>query len=180
MKKYLVFVNLFFVICLEIVSWNLLFPRPAAAQCPICIVTVGGGMLIAQKLGIDDLLVGIWISALNTTIAFYLASKFQNDKMMFKKILANPWILSFVFLLFTLIYFITTGQTGHSTNKLLGLDKIIFGQTLGMLAMFVGNFIYGFTKYKNDNKALFPYSKVVFPFATVLLVTLFFKLLFRL
>jgi hypothetical protein len=153
---------------------------PVAAQCPVCIVTVGGGMLIAKKLGVDDLLVGIWISALNTAIAFYLASKFQNDKMMFKKILANPWLLSFIFLLFTLIYFVTTGQTGHPSNKLLGIDKIVFGQTLGMLAMFLGNFIYGFTKYKNDHKALFPYSKVVFPFATVLLVTLFFKFVFRL
>ena len=155
-------------------------PIPVSAQCPICIVTVGGGMLIAKRLGVDDFLVSIWISALNTAISFWLASKFLNDKMMFKKILSNPWLLSILMLTLTLIYFTSTGQTGHPTNKLLGLDKIIFGQVLGMLIMFKGNFIYGYTKYKNGNKALFPYSKVVFPVGLVLLTTLLFKLVFNL
>jgi hypothetical protein len=65
----------------------------------------------------------------------------------------------------TLVYFATTNQIGHPLNKLLGLDKIIFGQTLGMVVMFIGNFIYGYTKFKNGGHALFPYSKVVFPVA---------------
>ncbi len=30
------------------------FVKAAYAQCPVCIITVGGGMLLAQKLGIDD------------------------------------------------------------------------------------------------------------------------------
>jgi hypothetical protein len=154
--------------------------QPAYAQCPVCIVTVGGGMLIAKKLGIDDFLVSIWISALNTAISFWLASKLSNDKLMFKKILGNPWLLSILMLGLTLFYFQFTNQIGHATNVLLGLDKIVFGQVLGMLVMFLGNFIYGFTKYKNNGKALFPYSKVVFPVGSVLLVTLIFKLAFNL
>jgi hypothetical protein len=154
--------------------------NPIYAQCPVCIVTVGGGMLIAKKLGIDDFLVSIWISALNTAISFWLASKLQNDKLKFKKILGNPWLLSLIMLGLTLFYFQFTGQIGHITNRLLGLDKIVFGQVVGMLAMFIGNFIYGFTKYKNNNRALFPYSKVVFPIGTVLIITLIFKFAFSL
>ena len=165
---------------LSIFTFLFLTPVSASAQCPICIVTVGGGMLIAKKLGVDDLLVSIWISALNTAISFWLASKFQNDKMMFKKILSNPWLLSILMLALTLFYFVTTGQTGHPTNKLLGIDKIIFGQTLGMFVMFIGNFIYGYTKFKNNNKAIFPYSKVVFPVGLIILITVFFKLVFHL
>ncbi|MFZ2152781.1 MAG: hypothetical protein WAV41_01855 [Microgenomates group bacterium] len=167
-----------FVFLLVLVS-SFSFPVSVSAQCPICIVTVGGGMLIAKKLGIDDFLVSIWISALNTAIAFYLADKMK-IKNHWLKIFKNPWFLSFVFLLLTLIYFVTSGQTGHVANKLLGLDKVIFGQTLGMIVMFIGNFIYGYTKYKNDGKALFPYSKVVFPVGLVLIITLAFKLGFHL
>lgn len=147
---------------------------PAYAQCPVCIVTIGGGMLIAKKLGIDDLLVSIWISALDTAISFWLASKFK------LKFLRNPWLLSFLMLGLALFYFQFTDQIGHPSNQLLGIDKIIFGQILGLLAVFIGNFIYGLTKYKNGNKALFPYSKVVFPFSFVLIVTLIFKLIFKL
>ncbi len=171
---------------LEIVFWKLFFPQPVAAQCPVCIVTVGGGMLLAKKLGIDDLLVSIWISALNTAIAFYLAPKLAarppagEAKVFILKILSNPWFLSFLLFATTLIYFQTSGQLYHSKNQLLGLDKILFGQTIGLLAMFIGNFIYGFTKYKNDGKAIFPYSKVIFPVGLVLIITLVFKFGFNL
>lgn len=156
----------------------MLFVTPTYAQCPVCIVTVGGGMIIAKKLGIDGLLVSIWISALNTAVAFYLADKIKDkDNSMVKwfNFLTNPWILSFLLFATTLIYFQTTGQLFHAKNQLLGQDKIILGQTIGMIAMFVGNFIYGFTKYKNNGKALFPYSKVVFPVGLVLIITLAFK-----
>ena len=53
----------------------MLFVTPSYAQCPVCIVTVGGGMLIAKKLGIDDLLVSIWISALNTAGGAFTSQK---------------------------------------------------------------------------------------------------------
>lgn len=150
------------------------FIIPAYAQCPVCIVTVGGGMLIAKKLGIDDLLVSIWISALNTAISFWLAPKLK------LKLLKNPWILSFIMFGLTLFYFYFTDQIGHVSNRVIGLDKIIFGQSVGLLAMFLGNFIYGFTKYKNNKRTLFPYAKVIFPLATVLIITFIFKLAFKL
>lgn len=150
------------------------FVNPVYAQCPVCIVTVGGGMLIAKKLGVDDLLVSIWISALNTAISFWLSSKFKN------KILRNPWLLSFIMLALTLFYFQFTNQIGHASNRLLGIDKIIFGQSLGLIAMFIGNFIYGFTKYKNNGKTIFPYAKVIFPVSLVLITTFVFKIVFKL
>lgn len=152
----------------------LILATPVSAQCPICVVTVGGGMLIAKKLGVDDFLVSIWISALNTALSFWLSTKIK------QKYLNNPWLLSILMLVLTLAYFISVGQTGHPSNKLLGIDKIIFGQTLGMLVMFAGNYLYSYTKSRNDNKAIFPYSKVVFPVGLVLLTTLVFKLIFRL
>lgn len=157
------------------------FVNPVYAQCPVCIVTVGGGMLIAKKLGVDDLLVSIWISALNTAISFWLASQFSlKIKNLKFKIFSNPWFLSFIMLGLTLFYFQFTNQIGHASNRLLGIDKIIFGQSLGLIAMFIGNFIYGFTKYKNNGKTIFPYAKVVFPVGFVLITTFIFKIVFKL
>jgi hypothetical protein len=164
------------VIFFILISGFLLFvsSAPIAAQCPVCIVTVGGGMFLAQRLGIDDLLVSIWISALNTAISFYLAPKLKI------KFLNKPIILSILLYLTTIAYFQFTNQLGVSTNKILGMDKIFLGQTIGLLAMFAGNYLYSYSKTKNDNKALFPYSKVVFPVGMVLLITLIFKLSFNL
>lgn len=150
------------------------FITPAYAQCPICIVTVGGGMLLAKKLGIDDFLVSIWISALNTAIAFWLAPKLK------LKFLKNGHILGLILLITTLTYFQFTGQIGHASNRLLGIDKIIFGQIVGFLAMALGNHGYFLTKKKNGGKTIFPYAKVVFPVTAVLITTLIFKLAFKL
>ncbi|MFA6602609.1 MAG: hypothetical protein WCT01_02275 [Candidatus Shapirobacteria bacterium] len=157
-------------------TYSLALPVYARAQCPVCIVTVGGGMLLAQKLGIDDLLVSIWISALNTALAFWLAPKLQNDRLKLK-FLTNPLILSFLLLASTLAYFVFTSQTGG--NKVLGVNKIILGQTLGFLTMVVGNL--GYLKIKKQlGKTPFPYAKVAFPVGLTLIITLIFKLSFSL
>ncbi|MBU1117779.1 hypothetical protein KKD37_02330 [Patescibacteria group bacterium] len=150
------------------------FISPAYAQCPVCIVTVGGGMLIAKKLGVDDLLVSVWISALNTAIAFWLAPKLRY------KIFKNPYILALILLITTLTYFQFTGQLSSTANQVLGLNKIILGQVSGLIIMIIGNFIYAFTKKKNGNKTLFPYARVVFPLISVIIITFFFKLIFKL
>ncbi|MDD4026841.1 MAG: hypothetical protein PHO75_01465 [Candidatus Shapirobacteria bacterium] len=144
------------------------------AQCPVCIVTVGGGMLIAQKLGVDDFLVSLWISALNTAISFWLAPKIKN------RILGSPIILSLLMLGFTLFYFYYTNQIGVVTNKILGLDKIIFGQILGLFVMFFGIFIDRKSRKLNSDKILFPYQKVVFPVGLLIIFTLLFKLILKL
>ena len=144
------------------------------AQCPVCIVTVGGGMFIAQQLGVDDFLVSLWISALNTAISFWLAPKIKN------RILGNPLIFSFLMLGFTLFYFYYSHEIGVSSNKILGLDKIVFGQSLGLLIMFLGIFIDRYSRKLNGGKILFPYQKVVFPVGFLLIFTLLFKLLFKL
>ncbi|HPJ17358.1 MAG TPA: hypothetical protein PK639_04000 [Candidatus Woesebacteria bacterium] len=148
-------------------------PIPVGAQCPVCVVTVGGGMLIAKKLGIDDLLVSIWISALNVAISFWLATVIKT------KILKNGYLLTLLMLITTLAYFYLTDQIGVASNTLLGIDKIIFGQIIGTLFMILGNHFYQFVKAKLGH-APFPYAKVVFPFIIVLLVTFLFKLFFHL
>ncbi|KKR68934.1 MAG: hypothetical protein UU09_C0001G0011 [Microgenomates group bacterium GW2011_GWA2_40_6] len=158
----------------------MIFVKAAYAQCPICIVTVGGGMLIAKKLGIDDLLVSIWISALNVAIAFWLAPKISRSAFGGKiKYLNNKHLLSFVLLATTLLYFQFTDQIGASTNRAWGVDKILFGQIIGFLTMAAGNHSYQFIK-KRLGHTPFPYAKVAFPLGSVLLVTFTLKLFFRL
>lgn len=149
-------------------------PTSVGAQCPVCIITVGGGMLIAKKLGIDDFLVSIWISALNTAIAFWLAPKIKI------KLLKNGHVLALLLLATTLLYFQFTDQIGAATNRLLGLDKIVFGQLIGLITMTLGSHLYLFLKKRNGGKTIFPYARVVFPVSLVLLATLIFKLIFKL
>lgn len=155
------------------ITFNFLLATSSLAQCPVCVVTVGGGMLIAKKLGIDDLLVSIWISALNVALSFWLAPKIKI------KVLNHPLVFTAIMFISTLAYFQFTDQIGVAGNQVLGIDKILFGQILGLLAMIGGNVAYIQIKKKLGHTP-FPYAKVVFPFALVLITTLFFKLVFSL
>lgn len=165
-------INLFFVLLLA--TSYLLLATPVAAQCPVCIVTVGGGMFLADRLGIDDFLVSLWISGLNVAISFWLAPKIKN------RFFGNPIILSFLMYGLTLSYFIFTQQTGSPVNTIFGLDKIIFGQTLGLFIWFLGIFVDRYSRKLNGGKILFPYQKVVFPVGILTLLTILFKLIFKL
>ena len=164
---------LFFSVLLLVASY-LLLATPVSAQCPVCIVTVGGGMFLADRLGIDDFLVSLWISGLNVAISFWLAPKIKNH------FFSNPIILSFLMYGLTLGYFIYTNQTGSPSNTLFGLDKIIFGQTLGLFIWFLGIFVDRYSRKLNGGKILFPYQKVVFPVGILTLLTVLFKLIFNL
>jgi len=140
------------------------------AQCPVCVITVGGGLFIAKKLGIDDLLVSIWIGGLNTAIAFWLASGIK------KKILNNPYLWAVIFYIFTISYLVFTKQLGHPKNTFLGIDKVLFGMTIGSLVSVLSFFIDKLIRKKNNNKVLFYYQKVVIPFLFLFVTTILFKI----
>lgn len=165
---------IFSFVLLLITTSFLLLATPVSAQCPICIVTVGGGMFLAKKLGIDDFLVSLWISGLNTAISFWLATKIKN------RVFGNPVILSVLMLALTLSYFIFTNQTGLANNQIYGLDKIIFGQILGLFIWVLGIFVDRYSRKLHGGKILFPYQKVIFPIGILLIFTILFKILFKL
>jgi hypothetical protein len=148
----------------------MLFIRPVVAQCPICIVTVGGGLVIAKKLGIDDLLVSLWISGLNTAIAFWITTKIKT------KILNHPLLWSLTFYAFTLIYLLISKQIGHRGNTFLGIDKVVFGMTAGLFIFCLGILIDRLIRLKNKGKVLFYYQKVILPVGMLLLGTGILKL----
>lgn len=149
----------------------MIFIKPAYANCPVCIVTIGGGLLIAKKLGIDDLLVSIWISGLNTALAFWLAS--LNKKRIFR----NPFIWSIIFYILGLVYLWFTKQIGHPKNVFLGIDKVFLGMTIGYIVFILSWLVDKLIRKKNSDKTLFNYQKVIIPFLFLIATTIMFKIL---
>lgn len=151
----------------------MIFVKAVYAQCPVCIVTVGGGLYIAKKLGIDDLLVSIWFSALNTAFALWFAS------LMKKKLLKRSLIWSVGLYLVSLWYLSFTNQIGHPGNKFLGIDKIVFGMTLGFILVYVSAFLDRLVRQKNHGKVVIFYQKVIIPVVILLLTTGIFAYLLK-
>ena len=143
--------------------------KPVYAQCPVCVVTVGGGLLIAKKLGIDDLLISIWLSALNTVIAFWLVTKIK------KRPWNNGYLWTAGFFLLTVVYLTITKQIGHINNTFLRIDKVLFGLVVG-LVISIGAILFDeFLRVKNNGKVLFSYQKIIIPVVLLTITTIIFK-----
>lgn len=149
----------------------LLFPKATLANCPVCIVTVGGGLILAEKLGIDTLLVSIWIAGLNTAIAFMIADKIKKPG-----IWKNGYLWSLIFLATALGYVYWSGQAGGG-NNLWGIDKSLLGMSLGTGVFFGAVQIDKFIRSKREGKVLFYYQKVIIPLVSLFIVTLVFNFL---
>jgi len=145
-----------------------MFINPVYAQCPVCIVTVGGGLLLAEKLKIDSFLISIWISALNTAIAYYMVTKFK------RPIFKSAYLWSILFYIFTVIYLDISNQL-KGVNSILGIDRSLLGLSLGLILSIISINIDQLIKKLNKGKVLFYYQKVIIPLIILILATLFFK-----
>ncbi len=144
------------------------------AQCPVCIITVGGGLFIAKKLGIDDLLTALWISGLNTAISFWFVSFIKKPKF-----LKNPLIWTAIMFASTLFYFASTKQMFHKNNTFLHIDKVLVGLVVGMLVWLLGIILDKLIRKHNNGKVLFFYQKVIVPLAILLATTGLFAVLIK-
>lgn len=146
--------------------------KPVFATCPVCVVAVGGGLWIAEKLGVDDLIAAIWIGALVTALALSLAGKFKKIKLPYPEI---SWTV--IFYLLTLATFQIAGKLNNPYCKIWGICKIWLGTTVGTIFFYLGFLLDKFLRAKNSGKAFFPFQKVILPVLSILLVSVIFYLL---
>lgn len=146
--------------------------KPVFATCPVCVVAVGGGLWLAEKLGIDDLIAAIWIGAFVTALALALADKFKKIRLPKPEI---SWTI--VFYLLTLATLKLSGNLNNPYCKIWGVCKICLGVTVGTIVFWLGVLFDKWARKKNNNKVFFPFQKVVFPVVAVLLASWLFYLL---
>ena len=147
----------------------MIFVKPVFATCPVCVIAVGGGLWLADKLGVDDLIAAIWIGALVTATAIILADKMQLIKLPKPKI---SWSVIFYFLSLATLQF--QGKLNNPNCKIWGVCRIWLGITIGTIVFWCGILIDKWLRTKNNNKGFFPFQKVVLPVATVLITSLVF------
>lgn len=143
--------------------------KPVYATCPVCVVAVGGGLWIAEKLGVDDLIAAIWIGAFVTAAAIALAGKFRLLKLPKPEV---SWSIIFYFL--TLATLQLQGILNDPYCKIWGICKIWLGITIGTVFFWLGFLLDRFLRSKNNGKAFFPFQKVVLPIAIILAISLIF------
>lgn len=151
-----------------------MFIPPINAQCPVCIVTVGGGLLIAKKLGVDDLLTALWISGLNVAISFWFVTFIKKPKL-----LKNPFLWTAIMFVSTYIYLATTKQMYYKNNTFMHVDKVLVGLIIGTFIWLLGIGIDRLIRKYNNGKVLFYYQKVIVPLFLLLATSGLFAILIK-
>jgi len=144
------------------------------AVCPFCTFAVGAGIGLTQFFGIDDTITGLWVGGFIVSLVIATYKYMEKKNLQFygyKPII----IISYYLIILAPLYL--TNLIGHDLNKWHGIDKIILGVSLGSLSFFLGAISYEYLKKKNNNKAYFPFQKVVMPIAPLIILSVVFYIL---
>lgn len=139
-------------------------------MCPVCTVTVIAGLGISRMLGIDDAITSIWIGGFILSFTFVMIN-WLNKK--WSKLTVNKYQLPIIVLMYLLVLVPLkwNGSIGTIGNTLLGIDKILFGITLGSVFFLIG--VWADKKVRLvKGKQLFNYQKVVFPVLALATISL--------
>jgi hypothetical protein len=172
MSKFKIISNLFFVLFIAL----FIFPERAFAICPVCTIAVGAGVGLSRYFGVDDTITGLWIGALTVSMIMWTINWLnkKNIKFIGRKIITT--IFYYALIVIPLFY---TGIMGHVLNKMWGIDKLLIGIMFGSFFFFIFGLGYQYLKKKNNNKAYFPFQKVVMPVAPLIILTIIFYFLTR-
>ena len=153
----------------------------AHAVCPVCTVAVGAGLGLAEWLGIDDSISGLWIGALVVSMSIWTIN-WLNKRKTKSLTLRNsdsgavgreksnfgekkrPIRDSVIFLFYYLIVLgplWLKGKIGHPYNRLCGIDKLLLGIILGTVLFSAGVIFHNYLKKKNENKSYLKGQKIV-------------------
>ncbi len=154
----------------------LILIKPVEAVCPLCTIAVAGGLGLSKYLGIDDLISGIWIGGLLTSIILWLNNWIRNKNLKFK----NLDILSTVLIATLTIFFLyQQNLIGIPNNTFLGIDKLLFGLIIGVLIFFFAYFLDNFLRFINNNTVYFYYQRVIIPIFFLLTTSIIFYLILK-
>lgn len=159
----------------KIISFSTFFlllasAKPVFAVCPVCTVAVGAGLGLAQWLGIDDSISGLWIGALVISMSLWTVSWLDKRNVKFKgrKILIFAGYYAIVVLPLWWKGFI--GK--NPLDEICGIDKLLYGIILGTLLFIAGVLTHNYLRKRNGDKSYFKGQKIVAAVAPLVIASI--------
>lgn len=141
------------------------------AVCPICTIAVGAGIGLAQWLGIDDTITGLWIGGFTVSLIVWTTTWLTKKNIRFFGRKPLIVVLYYGLILIPLYY---KGIIGHELNKLWGIDKLLLGIIVGSVLFSAGTIWYEYLKKQNDGKSYFRLQKILMPIAPLIIMSFVF------
>ncbi len=159
--------NLLVIFTAVFLGWSTI----AQAVCPVCVVAVGACVGLAQWLGIDDSITGLWIGGLILSLVLWTVDWLNKRAVKFPGLIT---LVGAVYYLIIVVPLYWIGIMGHPLNKIWGIDRLLFGIIFGSVVFVLASQLHNYLKRQNGGKSYFPLQKVVFPVATLTILSLIF------
>jgi len=156
---------------LIVILANIILVISAQAICPVCTIAVGAGIGLSRWLGIDDTITGLWVGGLIVSMILWTLNWMRRKEINFKG-KRTIVFLGYYLIIIAPLYWMKI--IGHPFNKILGIDKLLFGIIFGSLAFWSGGMFYYQLKKKNNGHAYFPFQKVLMPIAPLIILSIIF------
>jgi hypothetical protein len=163
-----------FLSTLSLFTLNFLLLTPVHAVCPICTIAVGVGLGLSRYLGVDDTISGLWIGAITVSVSIWTINWLIRRKWNFKGYKILTFIIWYALIVLPLFF---TNIVGHPLNKIFGIDKLLLGIIVGSILFAINAYLYQHLKKKNNDRAHFPFQKIIMPVGTLAIFSAIFYFL---
>lgn len=158
---------IFLIICLFL----LIIPFSVKAVCPVCTVAVCASVGLSRWLGVDDTITGLWIGGLNISLIIWTINWLSKKKIRF---FGRKPLIFVIYYLATILPLYWFNLINQQYNRLWGFDKLILGIVVGSIVFLIGVLSYEYLKKKNNNKAYFPFQKIIMPVGFLVIASFIF------
>lgn len=153
----------------------LTLPANVLAVCPACIVAEGVGIGVLRWLGIDDIIVGIWIGAMCISMVLWLNNLLiKRNKKYFAQL---PILIVLIYL--PNLWFLDKAGLLNNFRPIFGINRLLIGTVYGSIIVFIALFIDNYLRMKNNGKVKFYYQKIIIPISLLTAASLIFFFLWR-
>ena len=152
---------------------SLAWAKATLAICPICTIAVAGGVGLSRYLGVDDSIIGLWVGGLTVSLIFWTIDWLEKKKWQFSYYQAAV-VLGYYLLIVVPLYYAKMFGQPLKALAWAQIDKLLLGIIVGSAVFYTAAAWHFALKAKNDNKVYFPFQKVVFPVASLLIVSFIF------
>ena len=145
----------------------------ANPACAVCTVAIGASLSLARKMGVEDVVVGVWAGAMLAIVGYWVMRWFDKRNWHFCYRDQLLMILSVAS-----VGFMYLGDLSYNPDLFLGflyIDPFLFATLVGALTFILAMKGYEWLKARNGGHAHFPFEKVVIPVGAVLVVSLIFN-----
>jgi hypothetical protein len=140
------------------------------AVCPVCTVAVGAGLGLAEWLGIDDTISGLWIGGFAVSLIIWTINWLNKKEIRFKgrKILVT---VGYYLLIVGPLWW--KGFIGRNPfDKFCGMDRLLFGIILGTVLFSAGVIVHNYLFKKNEGKSHFKGQKIAVAIAPLVIASI--------